>query len=190
MRIDRKLNLIVPIDVGNGQTIYVHSMPISRDVFQKYHLVIAKAFASMYQQGLGAIAGPRIAAMLIRDAAASIGEDMTVDVERGLMAEMRRLSNILALGKGGWEAVPLQEAVDRGTIEEDDADEVENAIAYFTLASSMHRKADLKEHFAGAWSLWGAHVTSSTIMEYAASLPTSTAPASSGATTAGLSVPS
>lgn len=188
MEINRKLNLVVPVYQDDGSTVHVHAMPISRDVFKKYHLVIAKAFARIYNQGLGFVAGPRVAAMLIRDAAEEMG--VTDDVEQGLMAEMRRLSNMLVLGKTGWEQVPLQEALDRKQISDDDADEVENAIAYFTLASSMHKKSELRDHLDGASKLWGGLVTLSTLMEYSASLPTSTKAATTGATRTTLSVPS
>ena len=186
MQVDRKLNLVVPIERNNGTTIYVHSMPISREVFERYHLEIAKTFSAIYQEGLGFVAGPRVAAMLLRRVSEDLKswddnpEAKIVGVANGLMAEVRRLSCVLVPGANGWEMVPLQEALDRKAIDEDDAAEVENALVYFTVASSMHKRTELKGVLAGASKLWGGHVTSLNCSEYSASLPTSTAAGNTG----------
>ena len=72
MEINRKLNLVVPIERESGE-VYVHSMPIGRQVFERYFLVISKAFASIFQEGLNFYSGPRIAAMMIRQVATEGG---------------------------------------------------------------------------------------------------------------------
>ena len=186
MQIDRKLNLVVPIEHSNGTKTYVHAMPISREVFERYHLEIAKTFSAIYQEGLGFVAGPRIAAMLLRRKSEEIGtwldipEAKFIGVEHGLMAEIRRLANVLVFGTNGWEMVPFQEALDKKAIDEDDASEVENALVYFTVASSMHKKTELQTVLAGASKLWGALVTQLNCTEYSASLPTSTAAGNTG----------
>jgi hypothetical protein len=182
MKIDRKLNLVVPVERAPGETVYVHAMPLGREVFERYFLVISKAFAAIYNEGLGFVAGPRVAAMLIR----RVAEDLNVwdgpeGVEAGLVAEMRRLSNVLAPSPKGWTQIPLQQAIDQGFIDEADASEVENAIAFFTVASAMHRRAELKDVLEGASKLWGAHVSSLNCTEYTASLPTSTEGETTGA---------
>jgi hypothetical protein len=182
MQIDRKLNLVIPVERDSGETIYVHSMPLGREVFERYFLVISKAFATIYSEGLGFVAGPRVAAMLIRRVAEELKAwDGPEGVQVGLVAEMRRLSNVLAPGARGWETIPLQEAVDKGFINADDASEVENAIAFFTVASCMHRRAELRDVLEGSSKLWGAHITSLGCTEYSASLPTSTKDVTTGA---------
>jgi hypothetical protein len=92
MQIDEQLNLIVPVDRANGTTVWIHASPISREVFQKYWLVLSKAFSGMYAEGLGSIAGPRIAALMLRRVAEEmeIGRGITEwnkpdGVENGLM---------------------------------------------------------------------------------------------------------
>ena len=60
MRLDNKLNLITEIETDDKATIFVHSTPISRDVFEKYFLVISKTFASIISEGLSFISGPRV----------------------------------------------------------------------------------------------------------------------------------
>jgi hypothetical protein len=106
------------------------------------------------------------------------------------MMEIRRLSNVVALGPKGWAGVPLQVALDEGTIGEDERAEVENAIVFFTVASLVHRRADLPAILDGASKLWGAQTTLLNATEFAASLPTSTKDASSGERAKASSIPS
>ena len=65
MRIDRRLNLVIPIDGAAGR-FYLHSMPVSRVVFEQYFLVLAKTFSAIYGEGLSALSGPRVAAMMLK----------------------------------------------------------------------------------------------------------------------------
>ena len=62
MHINRKLNLVIPIERADGSQIFTHSTPISAEVFDKYFLVIAKTFSAIYSEGLGPLGGPRVAA--------------------------------------------------------------------------------------------------------------------------------
>lgn len=179
MEINRKLNFVVPIE-RDGSTLYAHATPISREVFENYHLVIAKTFSKIYNEGLGFSAGPRVAAMLLKQTAIETGvwgnrQDGTAGVEAGLLGEIRRLTNVIALGPNGWAPFPFAEAIAKGLVDADELSEVENAIVYFTVASAMHRKAELTAILAGAANLWGAQVTSSNTTEFAASLQTSIA---------------
>lgn len=174
LRIDKKLNLVIPVERDDGSMVYVHSMPISREVFETYYLEISKAFAMIHSQGLGAIAGPRVAALLLKRAAQETGNwDGDSGVANGLMNEMIRLTNVVAPAAGrGWAVAPYEEAYRAGTISPDDDAEIKNAIVYFTLASSMYRRNILADVLDGAGKLWGAQSTSSNCTEYAASLLT------------------
>jgi len=182
MRIDRRLNLVIPLIQDEGE-IYIHSTPISREVFERYYQIISRAFTDIYIRGIGPamLAGPRTAALDIK----RIAKEMNLedDVQSGLFNEIRRLSNVIAPSKdSGWQTYPLQEAINNKTISADDLAEVENAISFFTVASCLHRKQELKDFLDGAVSLWGAQTTLFNCTEYAASLTTSTGGASSGET--------
>jgi hypothetical protein len=191
MKIERNLNFVIPVERDDGTTVYVHSMPISADVFEQYFLVISKTFARIYLEGLGQTAGPRVAAMLLKDVAMERGLwEGPAGVERGLMNEIRRLSNVVAPGPKGWTTFPFQEAIDQKFLDSSDIREVENALVFFTVASSMHRRQEVRAVLEGAGSLWGAQVESSSSTEFCASLQTSTATANTGGTAAALSVPS
>jgi len=130
--IDKRLNLVIPVEDG-GSALYVHSTPIPRAVFKRYSKIIARTFNEIYGGGYGVIAGPRIAADLLESAARASNEwDGPTGVERGLLGEVYRLTNVAVPGaSGGWDVVPYQIAVSTGQISEDDADEVNNALVFF-----------------------------------------------------------
>ena len=65
LKINRKLHLVIPIEQGN-KTLYAHSTPVEAETFDNFFLPIAKTFSAIYSEGLGVIAGPRIAAKLLR----------------------------------------------------------------------------------------------------------------------------
>ncbi len=64
-RLNRKLNLVIPVDGTLRGTVYVHVTPISREIFEIYFEIFASAHAEMYRQGYGALSGPRIASLLL-----------------------------------------------------------------------------------------------------------------------------
>lgn len=180
-RITRKLNLVVEIERGEDESpLYIHSTPIRREVFDTYFLLIGKTFTAVYAQGLGAISGPRVADRLLRQIADEMG--VWADAEKGLIAEIHRLTVVLAPGDEGWQTVPYDEARKTNLLSEDDASEVDSALAFFTVASWMYRKSEAKTTLAGAMELWGARLESSSSTEYRNSLPTWKPPVSTGGT--------
>lgn len=185
MRINERLNMVVPVDLPTG-TAYVHATPISADVFEASFMLVSKTFASIYSEGLGPAAGPRVAAMLLRRIAKETGDVPGADA---LLSEIRRLANVLAPTANGWDTMPLEEAVTKGVFSKEDVSEVENAIVFFIVASAMHRRSDLAEILGGAANLWGAQITSLSFTAFRDSLPTLTEPVSSGVTEAASSVP-
>ena len=193
VKINRKLNIVIPLDTDAG-TIYIHSMPIAFEVFDKYRLPLARTFAAIYKDGYDVIVGPRVAANILREVAQTTpgasgyltlweGPD---GVENGLMAEIRRLTNVVVPSEnGGWTTVMFHDVITRTrgtTISREDISDVENALVFFTVASWLHRGPMREATLASAASLWGAELTSFSDMEYARSLETSTGAASSGAT--------
>lgn len=180
MKVDRKLNLVVPIQRPEGP-IYVHATPISRDVFERHFLVMSKTFAAIWDQGLHITVGPRIAGLMLKQQAEKLdiwdGED---GVNIGLMAEIRRLSNVAMPGEKGWSLLPFQIAVDKGQIDPDEAAEVEGELVFFTLECSLRKRAQLPLFVKAMNERWGSRSTPLSDTEYAASLPISTKDESSG----------
>jgi hypothetical protein len=184
--INRQLNLIIPVERADKSTMFVHSTPISSQIFDTYFLPIAKAFSAIYAEGLGPIAGPRIADKMLKKVSMELGVwEGSAGVQNGLVNHIEHATNILTVGKAGWEMIPYYDAKAGGLIDPDDVSEVDAAITFFILASAMHRRAELKGILDGAMSLWGAQTESLSCTEYLNSLRTSTAAANSGATVAG-----
>lgn len=183
MRIDKRLSLVIPVFRDDGSKLFVHSTPVSSDLFETYWEPVGKAFSSIYSGGFGIIGGPRIAAKMLQKVASEMGRwDGPNGVKNGLVAEAHRLTNVLVpRDKGGWETVPFEEAR-KTVLEKSDVSEIEGAIAFFTVVSLIHRLADLEEVMSGAGRLWGAQTTSLDFTEFTNSLPTSIETANSGAT--------
>lgn len=64
MKIARNLNLIIPVrtEKGNG---WIHATPISKEVFKEHFFILSKTFSAIFSEGLGVVAGPRIAFLML-----------------------------------------------------------------------------------------------------------------------------
>lgn len=182
MRIDEKLNLIIPVPRDGGRTIYVHAAPLSREAFEANYLVLSKTFALIMAEGLTVISGPRVALYALRDVAKQMKIwDGPEGVERSLVAEIVRMANVAVVTDHGWQAVPLHNAVADGLFTEDEKAEVLGAITFFIVNSAMHKKDILRKILESLNDLWGTQTSSLGLMEYVASLPSLTPAANTGA---------
>lgn len=182
MRLDDNLNLVIPLPRGATE-IFVHVAPLSREVFEAHWLVISKTFAVINAEGLSIIAGPRVAGLAMKSVAKSMGVwEGPEGVERTLLAEMVRLSNVVQPGDAGWITQPMATALSAGLFSEREKAEVIGAVVFFMVLSAMHQMANLKEILRSMGDLWGTRTTSSNATEFAGSLPTSTAGANTGGT--------
>jgi hypothetical protein len=177
VKLNRKLNLVLSVETDNGQ-IHIHSVPIGREVFEDNFLVISRAFNAVYTNGLGPVTGPRVAALLLKQEAKTMG--IWERTQQSLMAEVYRLTNVIAPTDSGWDSMPFDVAKKRGIISEDAAAEVENCIIYFICASSIHLKTELAVATEGLNILWNAQTTLSNATEYMRSLPTLTVEENTG----------
>jgi hypothetical protein len=169
VKINRKLNLVMTVETGDGP-VHIHSVPISREVFEDNFLVISRAFTAVYTNSLGPVTGPRVAALLLKQEAQALG--VWERTQQSLMAEIYRLTNVIAPGNNGWEQMPFDAAKKRDILDEDTAAEVENCIVYFICASSIHLKQEMEVAREGLSTLWGAQTTLLNVTEYMRSLPT------------------
>jgi hypothetical protein len=167
-KLNRKLNLVMDVETGDG-IVHIHSVPIGRGVFEDNFLVISRAFTAVYTNGLGPVTGPRVAALLLKQEAQTLG--VWERTQQSLMAEIYRLTNVVAPGPTGWESMPFDVAKKRGILDDDAAAEVENCIVYFTCASSIHLKAEMTVAVEGLKTLWDAQTTLLNVTEFTHSLP-------------------
>jgi hypothetical protein len=178
--INRKLNLVLPMDIDEHHKIYFHSMPIGKEVFEANYLLMTKTLANLYANGIGPSMAPRIARLALRDAAKEI-DDQT-DVSQNLMNEIERLTNVImpSTNGGGWVTLPYFEVKNRKLVDEQILMEVENAIVYFIVASALHLRSELQLAYQGLTGIWKAETTLLGSTEYMRSLQTSTQTVNTG----------
>lgn len=186
MRIDRRLNLVQPVATDAG-TLYLHSVPISRVVWENYYLMLSKTYAALMSEGLNIIAGPPIAKMMLREIAITSKRwDGPDGVEKGLLAEIRRLTNVLVPTDAGWQTLPFDEVLRRDLIDEDALADAEGAMVFFTCVSAVLRGPTSKEKLTiligGIESVWGVQTTPLDVTAFGSSLPTSMSAATSAPT--------
>ena len=66
MRVDKKLNVVIPLPRDGEGTLYVHATPISREAFETYFLPISVAFSRIWSEGLSVMSGPRVALKMLK----------------------------------------------------------------------------------------------------------------------------
>ncbi|EQZ27352.1 hypothetical protein G977_03387 [Escherichia coli UMEA 3585-1] len=188
MKIARNLNLIIPVrtEKGNG---WIHATPISKEVFKEHFFILSKTFSAIFSEGLGVVAGPRIACLMLE----RISSDMNIwDGEKGvrntLVNEIIRLANLVYPVEGkGYDTLPLDMALERGIVEFDD---VAGELVFFTCVSSINTPEQTEQMMLAVSGMWNSRTSSLSLTEWIASLPTLKPVASSGATASTLSATS
>lgn len=188
MRIERDLTLILPIERDDGVILFAHSTPISEETFVAFHRPLSMTYAQLVADGLIGSGGIRNADLVLKDIAQRSGlweddrETKRIGVERGLMAEIRRLTNVFAPTDKKWEMVPLDDCVNRDILSVREAREVTAGACFFTLVSRNFPRQNLREFLQVCSGRIGAHVSYSSCSELMSSLPTLTGDGNSGAT--------
>ncbi|WP_332831545.1 hypothetical protein [Escherichia coli] len=180
MKIAKNLNLIIPVrtEKGNG---WIHATPISKEVFKEHFFILSKTFSAIFSEGLGVVAGPRIAFLMLerisRDSNAWEGDK---GVRNTLVNEVIRLANLVYPVEGkGYDTIPLDMALEREII---DLDEVAGELIFFTCVSSINSPEQAKGTMDVVNGIWSTQCSSLNLTEWIASLPTLKPVASSGAT--------
>jgi hypothetical protein len=200
--ITNDLKLVVPLKRSeNGDVlIYGYHTPIDRPVFEANYRVISATKAAIFGNGLryAADIGPRIAALTLVDEgtrdSALRGEFMSDGTikdggAKSLLAELKRLTLVLSPGPNGWENLPVDVAIQRGIIDEEDWRDGESSIVFFTCAFAMAPRQTRKGVASVLAGVTMAKITSLAPTEYCAGLLTSTTD-DAIATRAASSVPS
>jgi hypothetical protein len=181
MQITDTLNLALP--VGDGLT--AHHTPISRAIYEQNYAVINATKAALSRKGIHYQmgSGPRIANLVLKDEGLkdakereSVDANGNVIDERttALLEEIKRLTTILAPGVAGYENLPVDVAIAQGKIDAEDWSELEASLVFFTCHVMPARKLNRAGISKATASVLDGSITSSSPMEYAASLPTST----------------
>ncbi|EPZ2967260.1 hypothetical protein ACXMRD_001833 [Escherichia coli] len=180
MKIARNLNLIIPVrtEKGNG---WIHATPISKEVFKEHFFILSKTFSAIFSEGLGVVAGPRIAFLMLE----RISRDSNIwegdkGVRNTLVNEVIRLANLVYPVEGkGYDTIPLDMALEREII---DLDEVAGELIFFTCVSSINSPEQAKGTMDVVNGVWSTQCSLLNLTEWIASLPTLKSAVSSGAT--------
>ncbi|ECI2790726.1 hypothetical protein AH775_12910 [Salmonella enterica subsp. enterica serovar Give] len=180
MKIAKNLNLIIPVrtEKGNG---WIHATPISKEVFKEHFLILGKTFSAMFSDGLGVVAGPRVAFLMLEKISCDSGIwEGDKGVRNTLVNEIIRLANLVYPVEGkGYDTIPLDMALEREII---DLDEVAGELVFFTCVSSINSPEQAKGTMDVVNGIWSTQCSSLNLTEWIASLPTLKSAASSGAT--------
>jgi hypothetical protein len=178
VKVNKKLNLVCHLDETAMGEIYVHSTPIMRETFEQYYAPIARAFTRIFATPIAHASGPRVAKLVIRDEAMAIGTwDGESGVKRGLFEEIRRLTHVVTNQGGKWQHVPIEEA---NQLDADDIATIENYISFFTVASAIQGKSELKETMGIASTIWPLRLEPLNVTDYVAGLQMSKTAATTG----------
>jgi hypothetical protein len=183
MTITSDLKLTFPIkwnDAGEP-TIYAYHIPISRLTFEQNYRLIGGTLAMLQSKSVGTNVVD-VATLALKDIgrrdAREWGLPEGLSVEDGgmavpLLAELKRLTYIIAPSAAGYEAIPAVLALARNVISAEDWEECEAGLVFFMCGYSTKRRnlpavADIM-----ASDLRGS-ITSLLPTEWAAGLKTAT----------------
>lgn len=198
--INESLNLVLPICDAEGVAVYAYHSPISHEVFMANYRSLSAAKSALSVKGAFYMmdAGPRVAALTLRD------EGLKDAAERGemdkqgnpidertpaLLGEIKRLTTVLVPAGDRWDMLPVDIALSQGKIDAEEWEETESAIVFFTFHYAMGKKANRPRIATATASVLKGSITSSSAMDFVASLPIST-PSETSDSKAASSVPS
>lgn len=185
--INEALNLVVPVGDGKGTVL---CPPLSREAFSSCWSLLARTWSRLEAEDLGITAGGAVAAHALADIARQSGPEEQ-EKHRAFLAELRRNASYIGpMGDDGFGPVPLGTALQRGWIGEDERDELENILVFFTLGSRLLPRARRQIIFRLMLSLRTVAASSLNATEYAASAATSQKGAPIGGTEGASSPPS
>jgi len=182
-RIDRNLNLIIPVmedeDKDKSPIAWAHHTGLPTNLFKQYWKIIGQTMQALVADQVGLFAA-RYAAYELREIAEArgiwknykVGDDTKIGVEMGLYNEMIRRTNVALPRPSGWEAMPFADVKSGNLLTEDQIDELEGAIVFFMVGSRSHLQSQRRQVLGGL-ILWNAAPTSSSFTEFMHSLQTS-----------------
>lgn len=190
MRLDKKLNLIVPIERDDGTKVHIFHTPISREIYNTYFRVLNMTGTQIYADDLSFFGGPESAFLMLKEISLNTARpngsgnwwEGEQGVQKGLVEELWRKTQVLVLGPNGWELLPYDVVVARDekgawrsdVLSEDEAAEVEGSIIFFTCSSFMKNNPVVSRGLIAAAALFEWQLSSLGLTEYRSSLTTST----------------
>jgi hypothetical protein len=173
--LDKRLNLVLEVERDDKSICYIHSAPISRNLWKTHYTFLSMSINSLYADGFP----PSTCARIIYNRMLEIAEqqkDRFGNLSKTLFPEIWRLTNVLVPTDQGFDTVSFYDAMrDPKILDQDNVEEVQNFICFFTAASWVHglsRKE--REAFQQLMTKgFGVQITSLPVTEYKSSIPIS-----------------
>lgn len=178
MRIDEKLNLVVPVRGDDEEPrCFAFHVPISREVFETHFRALSLMHAEIVGRDSSYMgAGIRCASLIFRDISASEAAKrgpQGADRSAALLGEIKRLTTILAPQDRHWETMPVDVAISAGQLSADEWSEVESALVFFTGAYWMASASKRNDLTLAIASMIGSSTTLLQPLAFADGLPAS-----------------
>jgi hypothetical protein len=175
MRIDKNLNFVFPVDTSSNGTVWVYSMPIARSVFETYYDVLGKVFTKCFDGEDAkhvALTAPQLALPALKSISqANNTWEGVSGVQKGLLNEIIRLTNVAFVGERGWETIPLDTAANQKIVDEENVSEIMSSLIFFTSICKVAPRSLAATFLEMAGSLREWQFTSSPFTEWLSSLP-------------------
>jgi hypothetical protein len=187
---NRKLNLVLEIERDGGAKLFVHSTPISREVFEANFIAIGAAISILYREGLHPTLCTGMTYLAFKKLMTEKPEQYGA-LDQMLLQEIWRLTNVAVPTPKGWETVPFGEAMQAPGkyLDEEEIAEIMNFLCYFTAASWVHGQKELRGVYEVLKTL-GAQTSSLDYTAFLSSLTTSKAAENTGETAKPSPIPS
>lgn len=185
MQVTTDLNLAFPVGfTASEPRLWAYHTPLSMQVFEAHYRIFAATKQAIFGKSFGYAyeSGPRIARLELLDAGKSDAIERGLVDERGepkssapaILAEIRRLTQFVVAGDHGFDLVPSEVAIARDVLSQEEWNEVESAIVFFTVVSVMSKIATRGNIMASVALIFGGSMTSLAPLDYVASLKAST----------------
>lgn len=178
MQIDEKFRIVLPIRFADDGSVLlrIYHTPISREIFEANYRIIGATFSALMTPA-PQISAPRIAALRLRDEGRRDAKERNAGAyddggAEALLAEIKRLTSVLAPQANKWTMLPVETAIANATIDDEEWKEVENALVFFTCLYTMVMKSERNKMMEAVVSITGASITSLSPTDYVASLTT------------------
>lgn len=173
LKIDEKFRIVLPIKYSEdgSPSLRVYHTPIRREVFEANYRIISATFSALMSPAARAGA-MRIATLRLRDEGERDARERGFDPQSdggasALLGEIKRLSLVLVPEGEKWEMVPVDVAIEKGFIDDDDWRDAESALVFFTCLFNMVTKHEKARMVEAAASMMNASITSLAPLEFA-----------------------
>jgi hypothetical protein len=175
MAIDKRLNLVLEVERDDKTVCYVHSIPISRNLWKTHYTFLSMALNSLYADGFPPSTCARIVYQRMQEIAEK-EKDRFGDGPKALFAEIWRNTTVRVPTDQGYEHILFYDIMRNDKIfDADNVDEVQNFICFFTAGSWVHGLSKKeREAFQNLLTKgFGVQITALSATEYMNSVQTS-----------------